>query len=546
MKAIHIPSYVTTYASLLPTTVPAPQPTPAAPIHIRIHHAALNYVDLLYARGLHQNNAAGLVAPPFTLGLEFAGVVLAAPPPASPANPAALQPGDRVFGGCPSGAFAEEVCVAAAQVRRVPVCGEGWALRGAAGVAATAPVAYGALVRCAGLRRGETVLVHAAAGGLGVMAVQIARAVGARVIAAVGSEGKAEVVRRVLGVAAGDVVNYSEEGWEGRVLGLTGGKAKGGVDVVFDTVGLVEKSIRCTKYAGRVVVAGFAGREGNLEKVAANRILLKSVSVIGYVSSRITVWRRDYLLTDGTATRFQMPCRPWPTAKCTAKLSSTFKMAPPTMQSYESLRLAVHIPWLMQETRSEEDQERTDPRQPFPRALGSFAMGHLRPRFVLHRRVYSKPDLVAHGVIIAGCSGRILVREQLRVTLVLKLLFQLQRLSSSVIMVSFTSIFCLALPLAASAAPVLEKRLSEEKPWTLSNISVFTANKGAAATSYIDFVFSDVNKGLKLTTRCSHFVLPGSNENIASGTMYPCANSTVGFGFTGSEFKLQRTYRDDS
>lgn len=288
MKAIHLPAYVSTYSSLQVSAVPAPVPSARTPIHIRIHHAALNYVDLLYARGKHQNNAAGLVKPPFILGLEFSGTVLAAPPVQDrQRNPDGLRPGDAVYGGCSSGAFAEEVCVSAAQVRRVPVGVAGWDMRGAAGVAATAPVAYGALVRCARLARGETVLVHAAAGGLGVMAVQIARALGARVVAAVGSARKAAVVRRELGVE--DVVDYSVDGWEQKVLDLTGGKAKGGVDVVFDTVGLVEKSIRCTKYAGRIVVAGFAGREGNLESVAANRILLKSVSVIGYVSLLLLV-----------------------------------------------------------------------------------------------------------------------------------------------------------------------------------------------------------------------------------------------------------------
>lgn len=113
-------------------------------------------------------------------------------------------------------------------------------------------------------------------------------------------------------------------------------------------------------------------------------------------------------------------------------------------------------------------------------------------------------------------------------------------------MVRLASILCVALPLAASAAPVVEKRLSEDKPWTLSDISVFTANKESPATSYINFQFKDVNKGLELTTQCSHFVLPGSGENIAAGTTYPCANSTVGFSYTGAQFKVQRTYRDDS
>jgi NADPH:quinone reductase-like Zn-dependent oxidoreductase len=122
-------------------------------------------------------------------------------------------------------------------------------------------VSYGALVRVAKVQDGETVLVHAAAGGLGVVAVQIARAVGARVIGTVGSMEKASVVRK-LGVDT--VIRYDEPAWEKKVLKATGRK---GVDVVFDTVGLVEKTLRCLRYGGRIVVAGFAGLEGNMEKV---------------------------------------------------------------------------------------------------------------------------------------------------------------------------------------------------------------------------------------------------------------------------------------
>jgi NADPH2:quinone reductase len=124
---------------------------------------------------------------------------------------------------------------------------------------------------------GEIVLVHAAAGGLGVVAVQIARAMGARVIGTVGSTEKVGVVRK-LGVDI--VIRYDEPAWEKKVLKATGGE---GVDVVFDTVGLVEKSLRCLRYGGRIVVAGFAGLDGNMEKVAMNRILLRGAVVLGYV-----------------------------------------------------------------------------------------------------------------------------------------------------------------------------------------------------------------------------------------------------------------------
>jgi NADPH2:quinone reductase len=234
---------------------------------VNITHAGLNHVDLLYCRGKHQNNRS-LVTPPFILGLEFAGIIAAAP------GSSTFKPGDRVLGGGVGG-FAEQIVVKENTLRKVP---DGWSLEDAAGIAATAPVSYGALVQLANVKKGETVLVHAAAGGLGVMAVQIARALGAAVIGTVGSAGKENVVK-ALGAT---VVRYDVDDWEQQVLDLTGGL---GVDVVYDSLGLVEKSIRCLKFAGRIIIIGFAGLEGKMEKVAMNRILLKSARVFGYVST---------------------------------------------------------------------------------------------------------------------------------------------------------------------------------------------------------------------------------------------------------------------
>ena len=267
MKAIAINKFVEEYAELHVSNVPDPKPKPGE-VLVNITHAGLNYVDLLYSTGKHQNNHSGLVAPPFVLGLEFAGVV------AEAHSWSRFQPGDRVWGGV-VGAFAEKVAVKESDVQLVP---GGWSLEDIAGLgAATAPVAYGALTYVAHLKRGETILIHGAAGGIAVLACQIARELGARVIGTVGSDAKATVLKD-LGVD--HVIRYDEdEKWEKKVLQLTQGK---GVDVVFDTVGLVEKSLRCLTFGGRIVVAGFAGRAGNLEKLAMNRILLKGAKVVGY------------------------------------------------------------------------------------------------------------------------------------------------------------------------------------------------------------------------------------------------------------------------
>lgn len=150
----------------------------------------------------------------------------------------------------------------------------GWGFVEAAGLMVTAPTAYAALVTRAGVKSGDVVLVHAAAGGVGLAAVQVAKAAGATVIATAGSARKLEVAR---GYGADHGVDYRGKGWESVVRGLTpGGK---GVDVVFDPVGMVEASLRCTRWNGRIVVIGFAA--GKIEKVAMNRVLLKNVSLVG-------------------------------------------------------------------------------------------------------------------------------------------------------------------------------------------------------------------------------------------------------------------------
>lgn len=212
--------------------------------------------------------------PPFILGTEFSGIVTKTPPGSS------FKPGTRVFGGG-LGSCAEEICVDEASVQRIP---QQWSNADACAVGASGAVSYGALVGVANVRKGETVLVLGASGGLGVMAVQIARALGARVIAVVGNAEKADVLRKI---GADEVVDYHDDRWEDKVKDLTPGKQ--GVEVVYDGIGAVESGIKCLKYRGRLVIVGFAARGGKMENVKANRILLKSVMVHGYVSM-CSVW----------------------------------------------------------------------------------------------------------------------------------------------------------------------------------------------------------------------------------------------------------------
>lgn len=144
----------------------------------------------------------------------------------------------------------------------------------------TAPTSYGGLVTRAGVKAGDWVLVHAAAGGVGLAAVQIAKAMGATVIATAGTERKREVARAF---GADYVVDYGDKAWPEIVKQLCkenrSGNGAAGVDIVYDPVGMIEASLKCVAWNARLLVIGFAA--GKIEKVALNRVLLKNVSIVG-------------------------------------------------------------------------------------------------------------------------------------------------------------------------------------------------------------------------------------------------------------------------
>ncbi|KAK4990126.1 hypothetical protein LTR66_004959 [Elasticomyces elasticus] len=275
MKALHIPAFHTTLSTLSLSTVPDPVPSPSQ-LLIRITHASPQAVDVLYALGKHQNNNAkrGHIHPPFILGNDFAGVVVSAPPGSS------YVAGENVFGS-KLGAFAELIAVEEGEVGWVP-----GRLRNADAVALVGgAVAYAAVKNVALVREGQTVLVTGAAGGLGTVACQVAQALGARVIGLVGSEAKATWLREHGGVE--DVVimdqkKVSGKDWERWVVDVLAATTGDGVDAIIDNIGCVEQGLRCLKSRGTIVMIGFAGRDGVMETIAMNKILLKSARVIGY------------------------------------------------------------------------------------------------------------------------------------------------------------------------------------------------------------------------------------------------------------------------
>ncbi len=244
--------------------VDAPKPE-ADQYTIRIHAAGTNFFDLLQIRGKYQHQ------PPFPwiAGAEFAGVVTATP--SKPKNgKAKYNPGDRVFGST-GGSYAEQICVREESLRPIP---KDFSFEEGAGLFSTMSTSYGGLVTRANIKAGEWVLVHAAAGGVGLAAVQIAKAFGAKVIATAGTDHKLEVAKR-FGADYG--VNYRDDKWWEKVQALTPNKR--GVDIVYDPVGLIDKSMKCIAWGGRLIVIGFVG--GTWEQIATNRILLKNISVVG-------------------------------------------------------------------------------------------------------------------------------------------------------------------------------------------------------------------------------------------------------------------------
>ncbi|KAK6434300.1 hypothetical protein LTR95_009520 [Oleoguttula sp. CCFEE 5521] len=270
MQAIHLPAFNPSPSSLVPSTVPIPAAKDDEYL-IRITHCSPQHADILHANGKHQNVHAkrGHVQPPFILGYDFAGTIEKLPP--SNAESSDLKQGDRVIGGR-IGAFAEYIAVLRSAIRRVPDGLDSASACAMHGVA----VSYASVVEVARVKQDETVLVSGASGGLGSACCMVAKAVGAKVIALAGDEEKAKAMRRDMDV---DAVIVNTGDWIQKVLDFTGGR---GVDAVLDNTGMVNEAIRCCAYTGTIVILGFAARGGVMEDVKMNKLLLKSITVIGY------------------------------------------------------------------------------------------------------------------------------------------------------------------------------------------------------------------------------------------------------------------------
>ncbi|MEQ9422844.1 MAG: NADPH:quinone oxidoreductase family protein [Cyclobacteriaceae bacterium] len=230
---------------------------------ISVKAAGVNFPDTLIVQGLYQFQPDM----PFSPGGEVAGVIKAVG-----ANVSGFKAGDRVIAGTGWGGFANEVRAMASNTFLLP---EKIAFSTGAVIAEAYGTSYHALVDRAHLKTDETLMVLGAAGGVGIAAVQIGKALGARVIAAVSSDDKGELC---LQNGADEVINYSRGDLKKSAKDLTGGN---GVDVIYDPVGepYTEPALRAIAWNGRYLIVGFAA--GKIPKIPMNLPLLKGCSIVG-------------------------------------------------------------------------------------------------------------------------------------------------------------------------------------------------------------------------------------------------------------------------
>lgn len=242
--------------------VPSPRPGPTQVV-IDVKASSINFPDALMVKGMYQ------VKPPlpFSPGSELAGVVKEVG-----ADVKGFTVGDRVVGFCGHGGFAEECLAPAERLMKLP-SGMDFDLGAAFGL--TYCTSLHALQECGQLKRGETLLVLGAAGGVGIAAVEIGKIMGARVIAAASSDDKLEVCRAA---GADETINYTKDDLRQRLKEIAGEK---GVDMVYDPVGgpYSEPALRSTAWGGRFLVVGFAA--GDIPKIPLNLALLRERHIIG-------------------------------------------------------------------------------------------------------------------------------------------------------------------------------------------------------------------------------------------------------------------------
>ncbi len=250
--------------------VDEPRPGPGE-VAIRVGAWALNFPDLLMVQGRYQVKPP----PPFTPGIEVCGEVVAV------GDGAGIEPGTRVVAHPDHGGMAEVVVTSAERAFAIP--DEIDDLTGAA-LTITYQTGWFGLYRQARLQPGETLVVHAGAGGVGSAAIQLGKAAGATVVATAGGT---EKVRTCEALGADLAIDYTADDFVARVKEATAGR---GADVVYDPVGgdTFDASRRCLAFEGRLVTVGFTS--GRIPEAPANHVLLKNYSVVGVHLDQYYAW----------------------------------------------------------------------------------------------------------------------------------------------------------------------------------------------------------------------------------------------------------------
>ncbi|GAB2868844.1 NADPH:quinone oxidoreductase family protein [Myroides odoratimimus subsp. xuanwuensis] len=240
---------------------------------IDVHRVGISFPDLLLSKGQYQMKPE----PPFTLGVDVAGTVVS--------GPEGFNPGQRVVGVVPHGGAGERAVVPAMFTFALP---DTLSFDEGAALPMNYLTAHFTLAERGNLRKDETVLVHGAAGGVGTASIQVAKGYGARVIAVVSTEEKAQLAK-----AAGADETVLLEGFRDAVKELTGGV---GVDLVVDVVGgdAFTDSLRILAPQGRLMVVGFAAGAG-IPEVKVNRLLLNNVDVRGVGWGAYAMTRPGYM-----------------------------------------------------------------------------------------------------------------------------------------------------------------------------------------------------------------------------------------------------------
>ena len=246
--------------------------------------------------------------PPFTPGFEIAGTVRA-----TGAGVTRFKPGDRVLALLDRGGFAEQAIAREADGFILPAAMD---FATAAGFAIAYGTSHGALTWRAALKPNELLLVLGAAGGVGLTAVEIGKALGARVIACAGGEEKLAIAKAH---GADHVIDYRVENLRGRLREIADG---GGVDVVYDPVGGdgFDAALRSTNWNGRLIVVGFAG--GTVQQIPANILLVKNLSVHGFYWGSYRQHQPD-LLPPAFAQMFSW----WESGKLKPRISGRYDLA---------------------------------------------------------------------------------------------------------------------------------------------------------------------------------------------------------------------------